>query len=102
MKMFLLLFGWSSMIGSVGDGALGLYTVWVNYQNEWSLVGISLDDFLKEYVPFIYWVKQVAFYVLPEGLAMWLFSLPALLYFPVRIVVSVLVGWWALSKAKQL
>lgn len=102
MRIFLLVLGWSSIIGSVGDGALGLYAIWINYLNEWSLLDISLNDFLKEHVQFIFWVKQLASYVLPEGVVLWLFNLPALLYFPIRIIISMIVGWWALSKAESL
>ncbi|MBA6416348.1 hypothetical protein H4J50_10010 [Colwellia sp. 6M3] len=102
MRIFLLILGWSSVVGSFGDGALGLYLLWLNYLNEWSLLSISINDFLKEYVQIIYWVKQVAFYVLPEGVVLWLFNLPALLYFPIRIIISIFIGWWALSKAAQL
>tara|TARA_B110001450_G_scaffold12812_1_gene12173 strand:- start:1561 stop:1890 length:330 start_codon:yes stop_codon:yes gene_type:complete len=102
MRKFLLILGWSSVVGSFGDGALGLYAVWINFINDWALLNITIDDFLKSYVQLIYWVKQVAFYVLPESIVLWLFNLPALLYFPVRIIMSVIIGWWALSKAAQL
>jgi hypothetical protein len=33
-------------------------------------------------------VKQVAFYVMPQGFANWLFGIPAAIYFPVRILMS--------------
>jgi hypothetical protein len=102
MRIFLLILGWSSVVGSFGDGALGLYALWINLFNDWSLLNISIDEFLKNYVQLIYWVKQVAFYVLPENIVLWLFNLPALLYFPIRIIMSVIIGWWALSKAAQL
>jgi hypothetical protein len=102
MRIFLLILGWSSVVGSFGDGVLGLYALWINLLNDWSLLNISIDEFLKNYVQLIYWVKQVAFYVLPENIVLWLFNLPALLYFPIRIIMSVIIGWWALSKAAQL
>ena len=102
MRIFLLILGWSSVIGSFADGVLGLYAVWLNFINDWALLTISIDDFLKNYVQIIYWVKQIAFYILPESIVLWLFDLPALWYFPVRILMSVIIGWWALSKASQL
>ena len=102
MRTFLLVLGWPSVVGSFGDGVLGLYVLWVNFLNDWSLLSITIDEFLKSYVQLIYWVKQIAFYVLPESIVLWLFNLPALLYFPVRIIMSVIIGWWALSKAAQL
>ena len=102
MRTFLLILGWASVVGSFGDGALGLYALWINFTNDWGLLNITVDDFLRSYVGLIYWVKQVAFYVLPENIVLWLFNLPALLYFPVRIIMSVFIGWWALAKAAKL
>lgn len=102
MRNFLLFLGWSSVVGSFGDGAISLYVIWINFQNEWAFLYISINEFLKDYVPFIYWVKSIAFYVMPDNFVLWLFNLPALFYFPVRIIMSLLIGWWALSKAEQL
>lgn len=102
VRIFLLFIDWSSVIGSFGDGALGLYALWVAAASNWAELSISLDTFLKQYVAFIYWVKQVAYYVMPKDFATWLFSLPALAYFPVRILMSIVIGWWALKKAAQL
>ena len=102
MRGFLLFIGYSSYIGSVGDALLGLYALWVLISNELALLSLSLNDFLAQYVEFIFWVKQVAFYVMPQGFANWLFAIPAIIYFPVRILMSVAIGWWALKKAAQL
>lgn len=102
LRLFLLILGWSSVVGSFGDGALGLYALWLTLCDNGSLLAISVDDFLYNYVPMIYWVKQVAFYLMPEAVVHWLFGLPALIYFPTRIVMSLVIGWWALAKAAQL
>jgi len=102
MRSFLLFIGYSSYISSLGDGSLGLYALWVLISNNLALLNLSLNDFLAQYVEFIYWVKQVAFYVMPEGFANWLFGIPAVIYFPVRILMSLIIGWWALKKAAQL
>lgn len=102
MRYFLLIFGWSSIVGSFGDGALGIYVLWINLTNDWALLSLSINDFLKDYIPLIYWVKQLAFYVLPENIVLWIFNLPALIYFPSRMIVSIFIGQWALSKAKNM
>ena len=99
MRGFLLFIGYSSYIGSMGDGLLAL---WVLISNELALLSLSLNDFLAQYVEFIFWVKRVAFYVMPQGFAKWLFGIPAVIYFPVRILMSLVIGWWALKKAAQL
>jgi len=102
VRFFLLFIGWSSVVGSFGDGALGLYALWVAVLSESVELSISLDAFLRQYVEVMYWVKQIAYYVMPQDFVKWLFGLPALVYFPVRILMSVIIGWWALRKAAEL
>ena len=102
MRLFLLILGWSSVVGSFGDGTLLLYALWIIGSSGWIELGMSMDDFLRQFVEIIYWVKQVAYYVIPHDFVTWLFGLPALIYFPVRIVMSVIIGWWALSKAAKI
>tara|TARA_B100001059_G_scaffold229050_2_gene261033 strand:+ start:382 stop:702 length:321 start_codon:yes stop_codon:yes gene_type:complete len=102
MRSFFLVLAWSCVVGSVVDGALLLYAVWINYLHGWLLLCISINDFLRDYIQPLFWVKQVAFLVLPEAMVLWLFNLPALLYFPVRIITSTMIGYWALSRAAEL
>ena len=101
MRRFFLVFGWASLVGSVGDSIVGLYGLWVVGADGWSEPGLSVDTLLRDHISFLYWVKQVAYVVLPKALVTWTFALPALLYFPIRVVVSTLLGWWALNKARQ-
>ena len=102
VRIFLLILGWSSVVGSFGDGSLWFYALWIIGSSGWNELGMSVDDFLHQFVEIIYWVKQVAYYVMPHGFVTWLFGLPALIYFPVRIVMSIIIGWWALSKAEKM
>ncbi|MEH6711708.1 MAG: hypothetical protein V7733_10880 [Paraglaciecola polaris] len=102
MRAFLLFIGWSSIISSFVDGALGFYALWIISSSEITDFYLSLDVFLKQYVEFIYWVKQVALLVMPKAIAIWLFGIPALIYFPVRILISIVIGWWALNKIKSI
>ena len=53
MRGLLLFIGYSSYIGSVGDGLLGLYALWVLISNNLVLLSLSLNDFLAQYVEFI-------------------------------------------------
>ena len=102
MRAFLLFIGWSSVVGSFGDGGLGLYALWLTMTSNTVDASISLVVFLKNYVAFIYCVKSIAFAVMPQAFALWLFSVPALAYFPIRILMSIVIGWWALKKAASL
>lgn len=102
MRLFLLALGWSSIVGSFGDGAIGLYALWAIGAAGWVEPWLPVDTLLQQHLPFIYWVKQVAFHVLPAGLVGWLFGLPALVYFPARIAMSCVIGWWALATARKM
>jgi hypothetical protein len=102
MRIFLLFIAWSSFLSSFVDGALGLYALWVISNSDITIFYLSLDAFLKQYVEFIYWVKQVAFLVMPKEIAIWLFGIPALIYFPVRILMSIAIGRWALKKVELI
>ena len=102
MRTFLLFIGWSSLIGSVGDLLLGSFAAYLVTFTDTVATTISLDIFLRDFVPFIYWVKQVAYYVIPTPIVIWLFNLPALLYFPVRILISLVIGWYAFKLVKNM
>ena len=102
LRKCLLFIGWASFIGSFFDGGLWLYCMWLVIVNESVHLGVSIDEFLKNHVAFIYWVKQLAYFVMPRGWVDWLFNLPSLVYFPTRMLMSLVIGWWALKKAKEL
>ena len=102
MRSFLVFVGWASLVGSVLDGAMALFALWIVAGGGWAEPALSVDTLLRTHLPFIYWVKQVAFYVLPNGFVGWVFALPALILFPVRGFVSTLVGAWALSAARRM
>jgi hypothetical protein len=102
MRRFLLIFGLLSVIGSVGDGLISLYALWVVGSGGWADPGIQVGPLLEQYLPALYRVKDVARYVLPASVVTWVFNLPALVYFPVRVVMGCVIGWWVLAKAKSM
>lgn len=101
MRRFLLIFGWASLVGSAVDALVILYAGWIVATGPAS-AGISVDDFLREHLHWIYWIKQVAYALLPDGFVRWVFGLPTLVWFSVRLVVSVLLGAWALRVARRM
>jgi hypothetical protein len=102
MRTFLLIFGWASFVSSLLDVAVALFAFWVVAAGGWSEPSLSADTLLREQLPFIYWVKQLASYVLPQVFVDWMFAWPALVLFPLRAVVSTLIGAWALSTARRM
>jgi hypothetical protein len=101
MRRFLLIVGWLSVAGSIGDGAIALYALWLVGAGGWTDPALAVGTLLEQRLPFLYWVKDVARFVLPPGVVSWVFGLPALAYFPARVVMGCAIGWWALAKAAR-
>ena len=102
MRIFFPILGWSSTLGGCFVGSLILYFVSINITDNWLSLHISVNDFLRDHVAIIYWIKQLAYYILPSNLVALLFNLPAIVLFPVRLTISTFIGWWAFSKAAKL
>lgn len=101
MRRFLLAFGWLSVVGSIGDGLIALFALWIVGSGGWVHADIAVGPLLEQHLPLLLWVKDVARHVLPASVVTWVFDLPALIYFPARVVIGCLVGWWALSVANR-
>ena len=102
MRVFLLILGWSSLLGGCLVGSVIIYFLSINIADNWLLLNISVNDLLRDHVTIIYWVKPLAYYLLPDNLATWLLNLPAIVLFPVRFITSAFIGWWAFSQAAKL
>lgn len=101
MRGFLTAFGWLSVAGSILDAAITLLLV------HFVAIGaapasMTVDDHIREHLPFLYWARDVADVVLPQPFVLWLFGLAALVFFPARLVVSIVLGGWALAAARRL
>lgn len=99
-RSLLLAFGWASVIGSAFDGAIALYALLVVGMGE-AGIGISVDLFLRNFLAILYWIKELARLVLPETVVAWIFALPALVYFPARVVLGIALGAWAFAAARR-
>ena len=101
MRALLLGVAWVSLVGSVVDGLIGLYALYIVLAETSVAWLLSIEELFKHYIAWLYWVKALARYLLPEATVLWIFALPALVVLPVRVLVSVWVGNWALKKAQS-
>ena len=101
MRTTLIVLAWLSFVGSLFDGAIALFHVGlaVTAHADW---GISVYTHMQDNLPWLLWVKDIAYLVLPDEFVDWVFDLPNLVYFPVRIITSILFGWRALTVARRL
>ncbi|MEM8984382.1 MAG: hypothetical protein AAGC71_15225 [Pseudomonadota bacterium] len=102
MRRLLLFIGYASIVGSIGDGALGLYALAKTTCCGSEPLHLTVNDLLQQHIPILYWIKQLAYWVLPSRIVDWVFGLPALVYFPVRVVTSAIIGLWAFKQAEKL
>lgn len=100
MKPFLFFVGWASVIGSALDAAIAAYAVGL-VASGLTEIDVTVDRLLVGFLGFLYWIKGFALYVLPAPVVAWLFALPALVYFPVRVVLGAVFGAWVLAMARR-
>lgn len=94
MRGFLLALGWSGFIGALLDAAIAAFALWLVFVAGLAEAGMSVDEHLRRHLAIFYWIKDLAFYLMPDGVVNWLFGLPALLWFPFRIAVNFAFGGW--------
>jgi len=97
MKKALIIFAWISIFGSIGDGLIALYSGYLVIFDTGVNLSISVENLIRNHMGFLYWVKKIAYYVMPSNIVNWLFGLPALVYFPIRVLSSILIGCWLLN-----
>ncbi|MBI1391502.1 MAG: hypothetical protein GC152_02060 [Alphaproteobacteria bacterium] len=100
MRALLFGIGWLSVVGSIFDAAIFAFVLWLAATGAaaWS---ITVDAHLADHLGFVYWVKDVAYWALPDGFVEWIFGLPAAIYYPARMALSMLIGAWAFSEARK-
>ena len=102
MRKFWLTFGWASAIGSVLDTLILMFAVYVIVSVADYTWALSSEVLFREHISWLYWVKQLAYLFMQEDVVHWIFGLPATALFSTRIIISVIVGKWALNKAEAL
>ncbi len=102
MRIFLIFLAWSGVIGGLIDGLITLYAAWEIAKDVHIGIGLTVETHISIHLPFLYFLKEVGYALAPNALIDWIFALPALLYFPFRVLVNLLFGWIMLTWANRL
>ncbi|OWV33786.1 hypothetical protein B5C34_10135 [Pacificimonas flava] len=102
LRLFLILLAWSGAIGGMIDGLITLYAAWEIAKDANIGIGVTVETHISMHLPILYFLKEVGYALAPNALIDWIFALPALLYFPFRVLVNLLFGWIMLKWANRL
>jgi hypothetical protein len=101
VRTALLWFAWISLLGSAGDGLMALIVAGFVASGAAS-PAITVKQHLAAHLPWLMFVREIGYAVLPARLVDWIFGLPALAYFPARVAISTGLGIWAMRAARRM
>lgn len=102
LRLILIFLAWSGVIGGLIDGLITLYAAWEIAKDTNIGVRVTVETHISMHLPFLYFLKELGYALAPNALIDWIFALPALLYFPFRVLVNLLFGWIMLKWANRL
>ena len=102
MRRLLLSIGWMSLVGSIVDGVFAAYAVALAAFVDGVGWGITVDTLFREHISWLYWIKALVAQIFDQAFVEWVFALPAIAFYTVRVIVSYYFGRWALNKAAQM
>jgi hypothetical protein len=97
LKVFAYICIWTTPI-QVG---VCLWALGVVLSSEATVLALSNDIFISNYLPFLYsFLKPYSYIVLPDAFADFVWSLPIVIHQLFRAIVSTWLGFWLLKKLK--
>lgn len=102
MRSLILFLAWSSFVGSLIDAGITLIALCHISSEGWTDIGMSVDAHLKKHIMFLYFVKDIAFFLFPDEFVLFIFNAPALVIFPLRVIISAAVGAWLLALGRKI
>ena len=102
MTRFLIFLAWSGILGAVADSLITAYAAWEVLADNDLEFDLTVDEHIRLHLPFLYWLKELGYALAPNQIIDWIFDLPALFYFPLRVLVNLIFGWIMLQWADRL
>ena len=80
-----------------------LWALWVTLTTDATILSLTNDVFISEYLPFLYsFLKPYTYFILPDVLADFIWSLPTVIHASLKTVVSTWLGFWLLRRVKKM
>jgi len=102
MRPFLILLGGLSCPGGIIDAATALLLLVRLVALGGAPASLTVGDHLRDHLPALYWVRDVAAIVMPDPAVIAIFALPVLVFSPLRIAPGLLIGAAALEAARRM
>jgi|TARA_B100001964_G_scaffold159908_1_gene175594 hypothetical protein len=103
MKRFLLVIAYILIWTTPLQIGFVFWALWVTLSTDATILSLSNDIFVSEYLPFLYkLLKPLTYFVFPDGLAGFIWSLPVVIHASLKTVVSAWLGFWLLRRAKKM
>jgi hypothetical protein len=101
LRILLLVIGWTSLVGSIAESVIVLHAAALALTGaaEWAM---TVETHIADHLSFFYWIIDIAYAVFSDRVVSWFLGWPTLVFYPVRVVASILIGGWALSAARRM
>ncbi len=101
MRTFLLTIFWITNLGSVIQLLIMASASWILLSGAYSFFDLSMNVFITQYVPWLFWIKTILVLLLGD-FGYWILTIPILIIAPLKLITGVIIGLWAYSVAKGM
>ena len=103
MKRFLLVVAYILIWSTPFQIGFALWALGIVLSTDATILSLTNDIFVSDYLPFLYkLLKPLTYFVFPDGLAGFIWSLPVVIHASLKAVVSSWLGFWLLRRAKKI
>ena len=90
------------LVISAIESALIVWVLVYIWNSDWTLWSLSFNDFWREQLTFIYFIKEWLYtWIWNDFLNLFFVFLPALVFLPIRTIFTTVVGIWFLKLSRQ-
>ena len=103
MRGFLLVVAYILIWSTPFQIGFVLWALGIVLSTDATILSLTNDIFVSDYLPFLYkFLQPFTYFVFPDGLADFIWSLPIVIHASLKAVVSSWLGFWLLPIAKKM